>query len=129
MGMDELQCLLVFGRFVAGMVEKRMDSLAGLVLHAVYAGDVTFCQAAFLHPAFGTAQIPRAVQIPRFAALAGFPIFRQVLQYAPQQPIFSVPFIERSSLQRDRSSENRCGKLCGRPGENGVRQQSPSHLG
>lgn len=71
MGADELQCLLVFGIFVAGMVEKSMGSLAGLVLRAVYAGDAAFSQAAFLHPAFGPAQIPRAVQIPLFATLAG----------------------------------------------------------
>ena len=32
---------------------------------------MAFSQAAFLHPAFGPAQIPRAVRIPRFAALAG----------------------------------------------------------
>ena len=71
MGADKLQCLLVFGIFVAGMVEKSLDCLARLVLRTVYTGDVAFSQAAFLHPAFGPAQIPRAVQIPQFAALAG----------------------------------------------------------
>lgn len=71
MGADKLQCLLVFGVFIAGMVEKGLNGLAKLVLRAVYAGDVAFSQAAFLHPAFGPAQIPGAIQIPRFAALAG----------------------------------------------------------
>ena len=75
MGADKLQCLLVFGIFVAGMVEKSLDCLARLVLRTVYTGDVAFSQAAFLHPAFGPAQIPRAVRVPRFAALAGFLIF------------------------------------------------------
>ena len=68
---DELQYLLVFGVFIAGMVEKGLNGLARLVLRAVYAGDVAFSQAAFLHPAFGPAQIPGTVQIPLFAALAG----------------------------------------------------------
>ena len=71
MGADEFQCLLVFGVFVAGMVEKGLDGLAVFIFSAICAGDVTFGQAAFLHPAFSPAQIPRAVQIPRFATLAG----------------------------------------------------------
>ena len=71
MGADELQCLLVFGVFVAGMVDKGLNGLAVFIFLAVSAGNVAFSQAAFLHPAFGPAQIPRAVQIPRFAALAG----------------------------------------------------------
>lgn len=75
MGADVLQRLLVFRVFVAGMVEKGLDGLAAAIFPAVRAGDVAFSQAAFLHPAFGSAQIPRAVQIPRFAALAGLLIF------------------------------------------------------
>ena len=71
MGADELQCLLVFGVFVAGVVEKELHDLTAVIFLAVRAGNVAFSQAAFLHPAFGPAQIPRAVQIPRFAALAG----------------------------------------------------------
>ena len=71
MGADVLQRLLVLAVFVAGMVEKGLNGLARLVLLTVYTGDVAFSQAAFLHPAFGPAQIPRVVQIPRFAALAG----------------------------------------------------------
>ena len=74
-GADELQCLLVFGVFIAGMVEKGLNGLARLVLRAVYAGDVAFSQAAFLHPAFGPAQTPGAIQIPLLAALAAFLIF------------------------------------------------------
>ena len=58
MGANELQCLPVFGIFVAGMVEKSMDSLAGFILRTVYTGDVAFRQAALLHFAFGPAQIP-----------------------------------------------------------------------
>lgn len=75
MGADVLQRLLVFGVFIAGMVEKGLNGLARLVLRTVYAGDVAFSQAAFLHPAFGPAQIPGAVQIPLLAALAAFLIF------------------------------------------------------
>ena len=71
LGADEFQCLLVFGIFVAGMVEKGLDGLAVFIFSAICAGDVAFSQAAFLHPAFGPAQIPRVVQIPRFAALTG----------------------------------------------------------
>lgn len=57
------------------MVEKALNGLARLVLRAVYAGDVAFSQAAFLHPAFGPAQIPGAIQIPLLATLAAFLIF------------------------------------------------------
>ena len=71
MGADKLQCLLVFGIFVAGMVEKSLDCLARLVFRTVYTGDISSGQAAFLHPAFGPAQIPGTVQIPLFATLAG----------------------------------------------------------
>ena len=70
-GADELQRLLVLAVFVAGMVEKGLDDLAGLVLPTVSAGDVASGQAAFLHPALCTAQVPGAVQVSRFAALAG----------------------------------------------------------
>lgn len=55
---DELQCLLIFGVFVTGMVEKSLDCFAGLVLLTVYAGNVSFGQAAFLHFTFDPAQIP-----------------------------------------------------------------------
>ena len=57
------------------MVEKSLDSLARFVLRAVYAGDVAFSQAAFLHPAFGPAQIPGAIQVPLLMALVAFLIF------------------------------------------------------
>lgn len=80
MGADKLQRLLVFGIFVAGMVEKGLDGLAVFIFLAICAGDVTFGQAAFLHPVFGPAQIPRAVQIPRFEPLQVFLNSRQVLQ-------------------------------------------------
>lgn len=72
--MDELQCLLVFGVFVAGMGEKGLNGLARLVLRAVHAGDVAFSQAAFLHFTSGPAQVPGAVQVSRFTTLAGFQI-------------------------------------------------------
>ena len=75
MGADELQCLLVFGVFVAGVVEKELHDLTAVIFLAVRAGNVAFSQAAFLHPAFGPAQIPGAVQVSRLAALAGFLIF------------------------------------------------------
>lgn len=71
MGMDELQCLLVFGIFVARMVEKGLNGLAVFIFLAICAGDVTFGQAALLHFTFGPAKIPRTVQIPLFATLAG----------------------------------------------------------
>ena len=70
-GADELQCLFVFRIFVAGMVEKGLDGFAVFIFLTICAGDVAFSQAAFLHPAFGPAQIPRTVKIPQFAALAG----------------------------------------------------------
>lgn len=56
------------------MVEKGLDGLAVFIFLAICAGDVTFSQAAFLHFASGPAQIPRAVQVSRFAALTGFQI-------------------------------------------------------
>ena len=64
----------VLAVFVAGVVEKDLDSLTGLVLPAVPTGDVAFGQTALLHPALGPAQIPGAVQVPRLAALAGFQV-------------------------------------------------------
>ena len=70
-GADEFQCLLVFGVFVAGMVEEGLDSLAGLVLPIVPTRDVASGQAVFLHFALCPAQIPGAVQVSRFAALTG----------------------------------------------------------
>lgn len=75
MDADVLQCLFVFAVFVAGVVEKGLNGLTVFIFLAICAGDVTSGQAAFLHPAFGSAQIPGAVQIPRFAALAGLLIF------------------------------------------------------
>ena len=70
MGSDVLQRLFVLAIFVAGVVEKELNDLTAVIFLAVRAGNVAFSQAAFLHPAFGPAQIPRAVRIPRFAALA-----------------------------------------------------------
>ena len=58
----DLQRLLVLAIFVAGMGEKGLDDLTAVIFLAVYAGDVAFSQAAFLHPAFGPAQIPGAIQ-------------------------------------------------------------------
>ena len=75
MGMDVLQRLLVLAVFVTGVVEKGLNDLTAVIFLAVRAGDVAFSQAAFLQPTFGPVQIPRVVQIPRFAALAGFLIF------------------------------------------------------
>ncbi len=75
MGADVLQRLLVLAVFVAGVGEKGLDDLTAVIFLAVYAGDVAFSQAAFLHPAFGPAQIPGAIQIPLLAALAAFLIF------------------------------------------------------
>ena len=73
-GADKFQRLLVLAVFIAGVVEKGLDDLAGLILYAVPAGDAPSGQASFLHFASGPAQIPRTVQIPRLAALAGLPI-------------------------------------------------------
>ena len=75
MGADKLQCLLVFGIFVAGMVEKGLDGLAVFIFLAICAGDMASGQAAFLHFALCPAQIPGAVQIAKLAALAGLLIF------------------------------------------------------
>ena len=72
---DVLQRLLVLAVFVAGLVEKGLNDLTAVIFLAVCAGDVAFSQAAFLHPAFGPAQIPGAIQIPLLAALAAFLIF------------------------------------------------------
>lgn len=70
-GTGVFQRLLVLAVFVAGVVEEGLDGLAGLVLLAVSAGDVAFGQTAFLHFTSGPAQVPRTVQIPLFATLAG----------------------------------------------------------
>ena len=74
-GADILQRLLVFAVFIAGVVEKGLDDLAGLVLPAVPAGNVALGQTAFLHPALCPAQVPGAVQVSRFAALTDLLIF------------------------------------------------------
>lgn len=58
---DKFQRLLVFGVFVAGLVDKRLNNLTAVIFLAICAGDVTSGQAAFFHPAFGSAQIPGAV--------------------------------------------------------------------
>lgn len=71
MGADVFQRLLVLAVFVARVAEKGLDGPAGLVLPAVPAGDVASGQAAFLHFAPGPIQVPGAVQVPRFTALAG----------------------------------------------------------
>lgn len=68
---DVLQRLLVLAVFVAGVVEKGLNDLTAVIFLAVRADDVAFDQAAFLHPAFGPAQIPGTVQISLFATLAG----------------------------------------------------------
>ena len=75
MGADVLQRLLVLTVFVAGVVEKELNDLTAVIFLAVRAGNVAFGQAAFLHPAFGPAQIAGAIQIPLLAALAAFLIF------------------------------------------------------
>ena len=75
MGADVLQRLLVLAVFVAGVVEKGLNDLTAVIFLAVRADDVAFSQAAFLHPAFGPAQIPGVIQIPLLAALAAFLIF------------------------------------------------------
>lgn len=81
MGADELQCLLVFGVFVAGVVDKRLNDLTAVIFLTVRAGNMAFRQAAFFHFAFGLSQIPKVIQILRFAAFAGvFRYSRQVLQ-------------------------------------------------
>lgn len=72
-GADVLPRLLALAVFVAGVVEKRLNDPAGLILPAVPAGNVASGQAAFLL-ALWPAQIPGAVQIPWLAALAGFQI-------------------------------------------------------
>lgn len=71
MGMDVLQRLLVLAVFVTGVVEKGLNDLTAVIFLSVRAGDVAFSQAAFLHFTSGPTQIPRTVQIPLFAALAG----------------------------------------------------------
>lgn len=75
MSADELQCLLVFGVFVAGMVDKGLNGLAVFIFLAICAGNVAFSQAVFLHFALCPAQLPEAVQIAKLAALAGLLIF------------------------------------------------------
>lgn len=50
-GADVVQRLMVLAVFVAGVIEERLDDLAGLVLPAA-TGDVSSSQAALLHPAF-----------------------------------------------------------------------------
>ena len=69
--MDELKCLLVFGVFIAGMVDKGLNSLAVFIFLTICAGNVTFGQATLLHFASGPVQITGSIQIARLAALAG----------------------------------------------------------
>ena len=71
MGTDELQRLLIFGVFIAGVMDKRLNGLAAIIFFTIRTGNKTFGQAAFLHFAFRPAQIPGAVQIPQLAALTG----------------------------------------------------------
>ena len=73
-GADVVQGLMVLSVFVAGVAEERLNGPAGLVLPAVPAGNAASGQAAFLHFAPGPIQVPGAVQVSRFAALADPPI-------------------------------------------------------
>lgn len=98
---DVLQRPLVLAVFVAGVVEKGLNDLTAVIFLAVRAGDVAFSQAAFLHPAFGQAQIPGAIQIPLLAALAGF----QILPAGPAVGAAAADFlgtIHREELPSER---------------------------
>lgn len=52
MDADELQCLLIFGVFVAGMLDKCLDYLAASIFFAIRASAMFFGQAAFFDFAF-----------------------------------------------------------------------------
>ena len=67
MGTDELQCLLILGVFVAGVLDKCLDHIAASIFFAIRASAMFFGQAAFFDFAF----CPAAIQISQFAALAG----------------------------------------------------------
>lgn len=71
MGTDELQCLLILGVFVAGVLDKCLDHIAASIFFAIRASAMFFGQAAFFDFAFCPAYIPGAIQISQFAALAG----------------------------------------------------------
>lgn len=49
---DELQCLFIFGVFVAGMLYKCLDHIAAIIFFAICASAMFFGQAAFLYFAF-----------------------------------------------------------------------------
>ena len=72
---DKRQCLAVFGILVAGVAEKALQGLAAFSPLTVRTGDMPPGQAADLHAASGPVQIPRAIQIPQLASLAGFEKF------------------------------------------------------
>jgi hypothetical protein len=62
-GADEFQRLHVLSVFVTVMIQEAPDGIATFIIQTVPAGDVSLGQAAFLHFAFGSAQIPQTVQI------------------------------------------------------------------
>ncbi len=87
-GADVLPRLLTLAVFVAGVVEKRLNDPAGLILPAVPAGNVASGQAAFLL-ALWPVQIPGAVQIPLLASLADF----QILPAGPEVRTAATDFL------------------------------------
>lgn len=52
MGTDELQCLLILGVFVAGMLDKCLDYFAVIIFFAICASTMFFDQIALLDFAF-----------------------------------------------------------------------------
>lgn len=72
MGADKLQRLSILGVFVAGMMDKSLNDLAGVIVAAIHTGNVSFGQTTFFDFTFCAAQIPGTIQISQLAALAGF---------------------------------------------------------
>lgn len=68
---DKFECLPVFGVLISRVMDKRLKGLAAFKCFTVCTGDLAFGEAAGFHAAFCPAQIPRAVQISRFAPFAG----------------------------------------------------------
>lgn len=75
MGTDILQRLFVLGIFVAGVLDKTLDSFTGRIFGAVCAGGEALGQTADLHFASGLSQIPGTIQVSQLAAFAGFQKF------------------------------------------------------
>ena len=99
MGADKLQCLLVFGIFVTGVVAKRLNGLAAVIPPQSPQVTRPLVRQHFFILYLARLKSRESSRYPVLQPLQVFKCSRQVPQYAPQQPISSVPFIVMNSLQ------------------------------